>query len=299
MANDKLSADEVAKTSVFVESKSRKSPVFRTSFFGGNGNTSFSSVTANASAQGASVFGSSSSSNNSSNSHTTTATSATTINSIFGNTTSTSTTAAAAQQGGADEEEEGGEGGDDGLDQQDNSPPANHASMKIISLPENVKLVTGEEDDECLLQMRAKIFRLHTHLPNIETSIVMNANTTSKDNNVECSEISNNDTNISSSSNTASTTTTGTTGSLSMEASSVLKAVAQEKNQKSHPIKTSTAAAGGSGKAGEWVEIGIGPLKILSRKANNSSNNTGAGSSTAATGRLVMRREDKQGGLGT
>ena len=294
MANDKLSADEVAKTSVFVESKSRKSPVFRTSFFGGNGNTSFSSVTANASAQGASVFGSSSSSNNNSNSHTTTATSATTINSIFGNTTSTSTTAAAAQQGGADEEEDGGEGGDDGFDQQDNSPPANHASMKIISLPENVKLVTGEEDDECLLQMRAKIFRLHTHLPNIETSIVMNANTTSKDNNVECSEISNNDT----SSNTASTTT-GTTGSLSMEASSVLKAVAQEKNQKSHPIKTSTAAAGGSGKAGEWVEIGIGPLKILSRKANNSSNNTGAGSSTAATGRLVMRREDKQGGLGT
>ena len=291
MANDKLSADEVAKTSVFVESKNRKSPVFRTSFFGGNGNTSFSSVTANASAQGASVFGSSSSSNNSSNSHTTTATSATTINSIFGNTTSTSTTAAAAQQGGADEEEEGGEGGDDGLDQQDNSPPANHASMKIISLPENVKLVTGEEDDECLLQMRAKIFRLHTHLPNIETSIVMNANTTSKDNNVECSEISNNDT----SSNTASTTT-GTTGSLSMEASSVLKAVAQEKNQKSHPIKTSTAAAGGSGKAGEWVEIGIGPLKILSRKANNSSNNTSTG---AATGRLVMRREDKQGGLGT
>ena len=289
MANDKLSADEVAKTSVFVESKSRKSPVFRTSFFGGNGNTSFSSVTANASAQGASVFGSSSSSNNSSNSHTTTATSATTINSIFGNTTSTST--AAAQQGGADEEEEGGEGGDDGLDQQDNSPPANHASMKIISLPENVKLVTGEEDDECLLQMRAKIFRLHTHLPNIETPIVMNANTTSKDNNVECSEISNNDT----SSNTASTTT-GTTGSLSMEASSVLKAVAQEKNQKSHPIKTSTAAAGGSGKAGEWVEIGIGPLKILSRKANNSSNNTSTG---AATGRLVMRREDKQGGLGT
>ena len=291
MANDKLSADEVAKTSVFVESKNRKSPVFRTSFFGGNGNTSFSSVTANASAQGASVFGSSSSSNNSSNSHTTTATSATTINSIFGNTTSTSTTAAAAQQGGADEEEEGGEGGDDGLDQQDNSPPANHASMKIISLPENVKLVTGEEDDECLLQMRAKIFRLHTHLPNIETPIVMNANTTSKDNNVECSEISNNDT----SSNTASTTT-GTTGSLSMEASSVLKAVAQEKNQKSHPIKTSTAAAGGSGKAGEWVEIGIGPLKILSRKANNSSNNTSTG---AATGRLVMRREDKQGGLGT
>jgi hypothetical protein len=132
--------------------------------------------------------------------------------------------------------------------------------MKIISLPENVKLVTGEEDDECLLQFRAKMFRL-----NAQIDAAAKTNGAHEGASEGSAEGENKE-----------------GDKAKLEVNSVLSAMGKEKNAK--------GAKSAPAKAAEWVEVGIGPLKILSRKSSQG----GAGS-----GRLVMRREDKQGGLGT
>lgn len=253
MANDKLSADETAKSNTFVDNKTTS---FRSAFFGGSNShpssapSSFASVSAKASSAPTSIFGSTSSSS-------------------FATPAVTSSSAPAVQVFGASGQDE--DGGDDDNDEQDEgedgepsspSAGAGQASMKIISLPENVKLVTGEEEDECLLQIRAKLYRLNTGAELARpaapttTAVVVSA---------------------SDSSDTAAAVT----------ATSWLDGVLQEKKAKS----------GDKTKAAEWAEVGIGPLKILSSKAGSSSDN-GTGTSGAISGRLVMRREDKQHGLG-
>lgn len=232
MANDKLTADEAAKSSVFGDSKGKKSPVYKSAFFGGNSNqSSFSSVTSSALAAGTSVFGSSS----------------------FG--ASTSATGAADDE----VEDDAEEGGDD--NDGDGSPSNAHASMKIISLPENVKLVTGEEDDQCLLQLRSKLYRLNANI----SSAVLASTTT-----VSATEKANGDADHS---------------HAGVSASSVLGAVADSAKSAGTNKKTDQP-----GRV-EWAEVGIGPLKILSRKSDTSAG--------GSVGRLVMRREEKQGGIGT
>jgi hypothetical protein len=246
MANDKLTAEEVAKSSVFGDNKSRKSPVYRSSFFGGNGHSSFSSVTASALATGA------------------------TSSSIFGGSSSSTTPAAAAASSSAaagDENDEDGDEDNENNDLEGSPTSANHASMKIISLPENVKLVTGEEDDECLLQFRAKMFRLNAP---IEAATAAAAAVKTNGAHAEGLDGS------------ADGESKNDGEKAKLEATSVLQAMGKEKSAKG------TKAA--PTKAAEWVEVGIGPLKILSRKSSEQGGQGG--------GRLVMRREDKQGGLG-
>lgn len=239
MANDKLTADEAAKSSIFGESKAKKSPVFKNSFFGGNSNqSSFSSVTSSALAAGTSVFGGGS----------------------FGS---------AAATGAADDEaadDDGEEGGDD--NDGDASPGNAHASMKIISLPENVKLVTGEEEDFCLLQLRSKLYRLNANIP---SAVVATTST--------------------SSASAAASTTDKANGAAdhsgASAASSVLDAVSEsaKSNGTAHKKDAMESRV-------EWAEVGIGPLKILSRKISDGASTGGS------VGRLVMRREEKQGGIG-
>jgi len=261
MANDKLTAEEVAKSSVFSEGRSRKSPIPRSSFFGGgSGLSSFSSVTATALATGS------------------------TPTSIFKS--SSSSGPANATTSAADDEDE--DGGDENAFDGDGYPSANHASMKIISLPENLKLVTGEEDDECMLQMRAKMFRLNAHIEAIN-NVSKNGGNNSSSGASNCSSNSTDNNH-----NEAETTVTASTGSDTvtaavdqavLAANSVLDAVVKEKSQSSTKAKPASAT-----KAAEWVEVGIGPLKILNRRN---------GGNVPGSGRLVMRREDKQGGIGT
>lgn len=254
MANDKLTAEEVAKSSVFGEGRNRKSPIPRSSFFGGsNGLSSFSSVTATALATG------------------------TTPTSIFRS--SSSSGPANATTSAADDEDEDG---DDNINEGEGSP-ANHASMKIISLPENLKLVTGEEDDECMLQMRAKMFRLNAHIEPISNLTKSNShhNSTSGSNCSTTSDSINTGDGAETENNGKETYTE--TDQAVLAANSVLDAVVKEKSQSS---KGKPASAS---KAAEWVEVGIGPLKILHRRN---------GSNAPDSGRLVMRREDKQGGIG-
>lgn len=247
---DKLNpSEEISKSSApNSESRSRKSPVFRTSFFGGNGHTTFSSVAANAPSSvfsSTSALGSTSSVFGSNPTGTGTGT---------GNATSSASTTAAGDDG----EEEDGDDGEDADDQEAGgaSPSnANQASMKIISLPENVKLVTGEENDECLLQMRAKLFRLNAHVA-----------VPSSGSNDSLSR-----------SSTAAGQSAPQGSKAAVDVTNVLAAVGKS---------STTGKAAPASKEAEWVEVGIGPLKILRRKF------------TDGHGRLVMRREDKAGGVG-
>ena len=239
MANDKLSADETAKSNTFVDNKTTS---FRSAFFGGNNGhphsapSSFASV--KAATEPGSVFGSAISS-----SFATTPTAASS-----GSVPAVQVFGAAGQDDDANDDEDDAQ---DYADDGDASPTAGagQASMKIISLPENVKLVTGEEEDECLLQIRAKLYRLNTGAEMARP--------------------------------TAAATGATDSSSSATAATSWLDEVIQEKRAKS----------GEKTKAAEWAEVGIGPLKILSTKASNSEG-------SAVSGRLVMRREDKQHGLG-
>ena len=134
-----------------------------------------------------------------------------------------------------------------------NNSPGNQTYTKTYALPENVVVVTGEEEEECLLQVRVKLFRLaKKHIEKLE-------NKNKKDNSSD-EPVSNADVNLA--------------------------------NQV------------------EWVEVGIGPLKILRNKPNSELDKLNAfsavggsdsslnSSSSISSGRLVMRREDKKGGIG-
>lgn len=112
-----------------------------------------------------------------------------------------------AAQDKDDDEEKDNQDEDDGAE-------ADFVPTKTYAMPENVVVVTGEEDDECLFQTRAKLYRLSVR---------------------------------------------GTSSSEKADANNM-----------------------------EWIEVGVGPLKILERTTNGHS-----------VGRLVLRREDRKGGVGT
>lgn len=119
-----------------------------------------------------------------------------------------------------DDGEEDEEGGDNEAELQRAESP----TFTKYAMPENVPVVTGEEHEECLLQVRAKLFRLDA-----------GGSSSSKD----------------------KSTNAGEAG-------------------------PSSAAAGSA----EWVEVGIGPVRLLKSRDG------------VAAGRLVMRREEKKGGIG-
>lgn len=277
MANDKLSADETAKSNTFQDNKTTS---FRSAFFGGNShNSSFASVTAaNTTTPG--VFGGSSSASSSSG--------ALAVQSAFGG------SAAQEDDGGDDDNDEDNDNNDG-----DASPTAGagQASMKIISLPENVKLVTGEEEDVCLLQFRAKLYRLNTGAPAVSAVAAASVPSVSVSSVTITPDTSNTSANKISETEKSEKSDASATGTLQRQlssyedntatANSVLESVIQEKETQSKSSAKNLVA-----KAAEWVEVGIGPLKILSSK---SSGDSGEG---VSSGRLVMRREDKQNGLG-
>lgn len=98
--------------------------------------------------------------------------------------------------------------------EEDDGAEADFVPTKTYAMPENVVVVTGEEDDECLFQTRAKLYRLSVR---------------------------------------------GTSSAEKADANNM-----------------------------EWIEVGVGPLKILERTTDGHS-----------VGRLVLRREDRKGGVGT
>jgi hypothetical protein len=180
------------------------------------------------------------------------------------------------------------------------------AYQKIVSLPENVPVLTGEESEECAFQVRAKLFRL-------------TGPAEKKQSEKQSSSVAREG---------------GEAGSNAAESSLPDSA--------SSPGGGSGCSAGmgqgGSAEGLEWVEVGVGPLKLLLLSKPNpslrndqqqsdgktseldranikeDSNNEGRSSvdhvdgaasnrnnssSIVAAARLVMRREDKKGGSGT
>ncbi len=117
-----------------------------------------------------------------------------------------------------------------------NEEESTFVPTKVYALPENVTVVTGEENDECLLQTRAKLYRLSVR------------NSHSNDN----------------------------SNSKAVDANDM-----------------------------EWIEVGVGPLKILQRAKEGDAQSQeveqkqGEAGQQKYQGRLVMRREDKKGGIGT
>ena len=112
---------------------------------------------------------------------------------------------------------------------------------KIYQLPENVPVITGEENEECLLLVRAKLYKLQTRLEKESTTSTDEVN------------------------------------------------------------------------SADWVEVGVGPVKILRNRPYDDNSNSNGNASTSSqesvsderktgkTGRshrLVMRRESSRGGSG-
>jgi hypothetical protein len=113
--------------------------------------------------------------------------------------------------------------------------------------------ITGEEDEDCLLQVRAKLFRL-----------------------------------------------------VQVKHKAVAVEGAGDGDEQSPPVASENDSTAGASAAAasssEWVEVGVGPLRILREKSSGDSSGAAAATGDAAvrrSTRIVMRREDKKGGAGT
>jgi hypothetical protein len=123
----------------------------------------------------------------------------------------------------------------------------------------DVAVVTGEEQDQSLLQVRAKLFRLNaakTTPSEEKQEVVVRA---------RCVAPS------SSSSN------------------SLIPSSSSSSDQTADDVDVAPTKG-----AAEWVEVGIGPVKLLSRGIVSDA----PPSASNSVGRLVMRREEKKGGIG-
>jgi len=152
-------------------------------------------------------------------------------------------------------------GGADDADDADEDPEEDRTPAvfgKTYSLLGG-EIVTGEEAEECVLQVRAKLFRLVTTRKKNRLSDDEDADTSAGD-------------------------------------------ADEEVRDQSVPVASSVTAATTPNKnILEWVEVGVGPLKILRRK---DSLTTSSGSAATCPPeeldtRIVMRREEKKGGAGT
>jgi hypothetical protein len=150
---------------------------------------------------------------------------------------------------------------------------------KVYPMPDNVTVVTGEENEVCVIQVRAKLFRLSIpnekmiaskkehiddHLaiskPVIPKTTVNILDSKSSGQNIDGKEILGNE------------------------------EIVQE-------VKKEPSLSNKKKSAGEWIEVGIGPVRILKQREVLKAPDVAPKVATSAT-RLVMRREDKKGGKG-
>lgn len=151
---------------------------------------------------------------------------------------------------------------------------------KVYPMPDNVTVVTGEENEECVIQVRAKLFRLSVPNDSINLASAQDLQVVS--------------------SSSISDPLSGTEGSrtevsIAAENSiSLTKDLSEEidgKKVNNAQIEKITKSIG------EWIEVGIGPVRILKQResANVSCDENGL---LISKKRMVMRREDKKGGKG-
>lgn len=179
-----------------------------------------------------------------------------------------------------DEEEEDGDEDADG-----SGSPQAAAVYTTYALPEHAVVVTGEEQDDCLLQVRVKIFRLNRKEAEQSpaAAVALAAPKGTKDSDLGAGVVAEQRSSIDSSDDG--------------------KACTNEHAKRDAKTEGMSMDLSGA----EWVEMGIGPLKVLHpRKLPlNGQDKETDGSQADDTkqkrgiSRVVMRREDKKGGAGT
>jgi hypothetical protein len=171
---------------------------------------------------------------------------------------------------------------------------------KVYPMPENVKVVTGEEDEECIMQARAKLYKLVVYKGGGGAS-----SSPGKDNDVNGNEQigDKNDDKISTTAvpALAADWTEVGVGPIKLLRSSTLLSSstgaqsAMEAGQ-NHTVETaSTISAKSEDTKGDRTDTESPPkLGAVDEPASSSS-----AAAAAPASRLVMRRETKVGGLGT
>jgi hypothetical protein len=151
---------------------------------------------------------------------------------------------------------------------------------KVYPMPDNVTVVTGEENEECVIQVRAKLFRLS--VPND----VMKSESTQ-----DLQAVSSSSTSGPRSETEVSTTeeSTGVEDSVAVTKESTGDIVTKKAN--SAQVEKQTKSIG------EWIEVGIGPVRILKQR-QSANTKPEESDSPVSKRRMVMRREDKKGGKG-
>jgi hypothetical protein len=182
----------------------------------------------------------------------------------------------------------------DGVDEDTGSPDAVYT--KTYALPENAIVVTGEEHEDCLLQVRVKLFRLNfKSKPVTSNPSLANIMTTTRDSDLGMGIYTEQQPSIDTVENE--------------EYSIRDKAIVPSSGNGLQALSVESADMS----AAEWVEVGIGPLKLLQSRGplstqSNNCTEKDASSSQASReleglqfkqmARIVMRREEKKGGIG-
>lgn len=188
----------------------------------------------------------------------------------------------------------GGEDEDGGNEEEDGEGSPVEPVYTTYALPENVVVTTGEEAEDCLLQVRVKLFRLNVVKPKegdetgsssqgLKSLLTLPPVSSTKDSEVDG----------------------GVTGLLNEQQGS-LDTVEEREDPKvvvksilgSQSVETRPAV--------EWVEVGIGPLKLLRPRPqpaevtpSDASINSDDKKAHPLISRIVIRREEKKGGMGT
>lgn len=352
MANNRLTADEVLKGSAILAGGKKDAPQRKSAAYGG-GSTSAPATVTSLQLNGSGSFDYGGSHSNPSSTRAFGAHNNEGFKSseyVFGQQFASASKSLADSAAADDQEDRAGDD-NSGDNEEEEAENVGSSSMKIISLPENVKLVTGEEDDECLLQLRGKLYRYTTKsrpdMTNLTSgfdlmpsqpapsagssaagsgekkSIFGSAEAILSGSATDTSKAAAFLESVFSSSASSSTAAPNadkadevgadTDGSSAKEEQSSLSAAAPSlfadflsssvpstsKVNGNNTSTSSTAAAAASTDANEyeWVEVGVGPLKVLCQK-NASADTAADGANQKQTFRMVMRREEKKGGTG-
>ena len=135
-----------------------------------------------------------------------------------------------------------------------------------ITAPGGTKLVTGEEGEECLLQLRAKLYRLSSKLSTPASPSLASAPSSSS-------------------------------SSSSLSSSSSARSLADPAEAGGDTDADTPAFAPAQAiDSLEWIEVGIGPVRVL-RQLPEAGGLAAGGAPLRV--RIVMRREESKGGHGT
>ena len=165
---------------------------------------------------------------------------------------------------------------------------------KVYPMPDNVTVVTGEEHEDCVIQIRAKLFRLS--VPSDDNS-PEKKNTSSSGNLLDLIGQSNdsNSSNINSNvKDPANGHTIAENKESQLENSQISQVSVLDNTESAKDLKIPKKKS-----LGEWIEVGIGPVRILKERENSRTDSSSSVvSNSSSNKRMVMRREDKKGGKG-